>query len=294
MGAVALRLMRVGALGAERPVVLDDGDRAFGLAGLTADLDGAFLAGQDGAGGIARVRAALAAGELPAEDIAGQRVGAPIARPGAVVCVGMNYAAHAAETGAAPPAQPVVFFKHPNTVVGPFDDVLVPRGSAKVDWEVELGVVIGKRARYLDSVDDALSHVAGYVLSNDVSERDFQLDSSVSGGQWSKGKCCETFNPLGPWLVPAEEVADPQALGLRSFVNDEARQDSTTADMVFGVAELVHHLSQFMVLEPGDLLNTGTPQGVALSGRFPYLSAHDVMEIEIDGLGRQRSVLAKA
>ncbi|MPZ81309.1 MAG: FAA hydrolase family protein [Actinophytocola sp.] len=285
-----MRLMRVGALGAERPVVLDDEDRAFGLAGLTADVDGAFLAG----GGLARVRAALAAGELPAEDIAGERVGAPIARPPAVVCVGMNYAAHAAETGAQPPAQPVVFFKHPNTVVGPFDDVLVPRGAVKVDWEVELGVVIGRRARYLDSVGDALSHVAGYVLSNDVSERDFQLDPSVSGGQWSKGKCCETFNPLGPWLVPAEEVADPQALGLRSFVNDEARQDSTTADMVFGVAELIHHLSQFMVLEPGDLLNTGTPQGVALSGRFPYLSVDDVMEIEIDGLGRQRQVLAKA
>ena len=285
-----MRIMRVGAFGAERPVVVDDEDRAFGLAGLTTDIDGDFLADS----GIARVRAALAAGELPAEDIAGERVGAPIARPSAVVCIGMNYAAHAAESGAAPPAQPVVFRKHPNTVVGPFDDVLVPRGAVKVDWEVELGVVIGRRARYLQSVDDALAHVAGYVVSNDVSERDFQLDGSVSGGQWSKGKCCETFNPLGPWLVPADEVADPQALGLRSFVNGEPRQDSTTADMLFGVAELVHQLSQFMVLEPGDLVNTGTPQGVALSGRFPYLSADDVMETEIDGLGRQRQVLVKA
>jgi 2,4-didehydro-3-deoxy-L-rhamnonate hydrolase len=283
-----LRLMRVGALGAERPVVLDDEDRAFDLARLTDDIDGAFLADD----GIARARAALAAGELPALDVDGQRVGSPIARPTAVVCVGMNYAAHAAESGAAPPPQPVVFFKHPNTVVGPFDDVLVPRGAEKVDWEVELGVVIGRRARYVDRAD-ALSHVAGYTVSNDVSERYFQLDPTVSGGQWAKGKCAETFNPLGPWLVPADEV-DPQALGLRSFVNGEPRQDSTTADMLFGVAELVHQLSQFMVLEPGDLLNTGTPQGVALSGRFPYLSVGDVMEIEIDGLGRQRQVLAGA
>jgi 2-keto-4-pentenoate hydratase/2-oxohepta-3-ene-1,7-dioic acid hydratase in catechol pathway len=279
--------MRVGAPGAERPVVLDDRGQAYVLA---QEIDGAFLA----ADGIARTRAALAAGELAAVDVAGERVGPPIARPQAVVCVGMNYAAHAAEAGAAPPAAPVVFLKHPNTVVGPHDDVLVPRGAVKVDWEVELGVVIGRRVCYLDTVDEALGCVAGYVLSNDVSERDFQLDPSVSGGQWSKGKCAETFNPLGPWLVPADEVADPQALALRSFVNGEPRQDSTTADMVFGVATLVHHLSRFMTLEPGDLLNTGTPQGVALSGRFPYLSVGDVMEIEIDGLGRQRSVLAGA
>jgi 2,4-didehydro-3-deoxy-L-rhamnonate hydrolase len=278
--------MRVGAPGVERPVVLDDQDKAYALG---RDIDGAFLA----ADGIARTRAALAAGELTATDIAGERVGPPIARPTAVICIGMNYAAHAAESGGTPPASPVVFFKHPNTVVGPFDDVLVPRGSVKVDWEVELGVVIGRRARYLDSPEEAMAHVAGYVLSNDVSERDFQLDPSVSGGQWGKGKCAETFNPLGPWLVPADRV-DPQALGLRSFVNGEPRQDSTTADMVFAVATIVHHLSQYLVLEPGDLVNTGTPEGVALSGRFPYLSTGDVMEIEIDGLGRQRSVLAKA
>jgi 2,4-diketo-3-deoxy-L-fuconate hydrolase len=169
--------------------------------------------------------------------------------------------------------------------------VLVPRGAEKIDWEVELGVVIGKRARYLSSPDEALEYVAGYVLSNDVSERALQLE--MSGGQWSKGKCCETFNPLGPWLVPADEVADPQSLGLRSWVNGEVRQDSSTADMLFGVATLVHDLSQYMVLEPGDLVNTGTPEGVALSGRFPYLSVDDVMEIEIDGLGRQRQVLVK-
>jgi 2-keto-4-pentenoate hydratase/2-oxohepta-3-ene-1,7-dioic acid hydratase in catechol pathway len=280
--------MRVGALGAERPVVLDDDDSAYSLSGLTRDIDGAFLA----AGGIATVRDALGRGDLPAENIEGERIGAPIARPPAVVCIGMNYAAHAAESGAAPPERPVIFYKHPNTVVGPNDDVLLPRGAEKVDWEVELGVVIGKRVRYLSSPDEALDHVAGYVLSNDVSERALQLERS--GGQWSKGKSCETFNPLGPWLVPADEVADPQALGLRSWVNGEARQASTTADMVFSVATLLHDLSQYMVLEPGDLLNTGTPEGVALSGRFPYLAVNDVMEIEIDGLGRQRQVLVKA
>jgi 2-keto-4-pentenoate hydratase/2-oxohepta-3-ene-1,7-dioic acid hydratase in catechol pathway len=283
--------MRVGAIGAERPIVLDDQDRAFGLSGITGDngdIDGAFLA----ADGIAKVRAALAAGDLPAEEIAGERIGAPIARPPAVVCVGMNYAAHAAESGAEPPKVPVLFYKHPNTVVGPNDDVLLPRGAAKVDWEVELGVVIAKRARYLSSPEEALDYVAGYVVSNDVSERALQLETS--GGQWSKGKSCETFNPLGPWLVTPDEVADPQALGLRSWVNGEVRQDSNTSDMLFGVAALIHDLSQYMVLEPGDLLNTGTPQGVALSGRFPYLSVDDVMEIEIDGLGRQRQVLVKA
>ncbi|HEX6356211.1 MAG TPA: fumarylacetoacetate hydrolase family protein [Actinophytocola sp.] len=282
-----MRLMRVGALGAERPIVLDDNDSAYSLSGLTSDIDGAFLGG----GGITRVAEALAAGQLPPDSIDGERIGAPITRPPAVVCVGMNYAAHAAESGAAPPERPVIFFKHPNTVVGPNDDVLLPRGAEKVDWEVELGVVIGKRARYLDSPDEALDHVAGYVLSNDVSERALQLE--MSGGQWSKGKCCETFNPLGPWLVPADEIADPQALGLRSWVNGEARQDSSTSDMLFSVATLIHDLSQYMVLEPGDLVNTGTPQGVALSGRFPYLSVDDVMEIEIDGLGRQRQVLVK-
>jgi 2,4-diketo-3-deoxy-L-fuconate hydrolase len=283
-----LRLMRVGAPGAERPIVLDDDDSAYSLSGLTSDIDGAFLA----SGGLARVREALANGSLPAETIEGARIGAPIARPPAVVCIGMNYAAHAAESGAAPPERPVVFYKHPNTVVGPNDDVLLPRGAGKVDWEVELGVVIGKRVRYLSAPEEALDHVAGYVLSNDVSERALQIEQS--GGQWSKGKSCETFNPLGPWLVPADEVPDPQALGLRSWINGEARQDSNTRDMVFSVATLIHDLSQYMVLEPGDLLNTGTPQGVALSGRFPYLAVDDVMEIEIDGLGRQRQVLAKA
>jgi 2,4-didehydro-3-deoxy-L-rhamnonate hydrolase len=283
-----MRLMRIGAVGAERPVAMTEAGEHYDLSGLTDDIDGAFLARDGGA----RVRAALASGSLPPIDVAGQRIGAPIARPQAVLCIGQNYAAHAAESGAPVPSVPIVFFKHPNTVVGPFDEVAVPRASKKTDWEVELAVVIGRRARYLDSPTDALSCVAGYATSNDVSERDFQLEQS--GGQWSKGKSCETFNPLGPWLVPAADVGDPQELRLRSWVNDEPRQDSSTADMVFTVAELIWHLSQYLVLEPGDVVNTGTPQGVALSGRFPYLSAGDVMAIEIDGLGRQEQRLVDA
>lgn len=281
-----MQLLRLGDRGAERPAARE-GDTVYDLSTLTPDITGDFLAG----GGIAAVREAIAAKRLDVIDNPDAlRVGAPIARPQAVLCIGQNYAAHAAESGAEPPKQPILFFKHPNTVVGPNDDVLLPRGSSKVDWEVELGVVVGKQARYLSSPEEALSYVAGYVLSNDVSERSFQIEQS--GGQWSKGKCAETFNPLGPWLVPADELTDPQKLGLRSWVNGEPRQDSNTADMIFSVAQLVYDLSQYLVLEPGDLINTGTPEGVALSGRFPFLAAGDVMEIEIDGLGRQRAVLA--
>ncbi|PXY25925.1 fumarylacetoacetate hydrolase family protein [Prauserella endophytica] len=284
-----MRLLRLGPVGAERPCVAADDGTVYDLSPVTADIDGAFLAGD----GIQRARAALADGSLSAVDDPGDgtglRVGAPIARPGAVVCIGQNYAAHAAESGSAPPEVPIIFFKHPNTVVGPYDDVLVPRGSEKTDWEVELGVVLGRPARYLDTVEEALACVAGYVVSNDVSERAFQLEDS--GGQWSKGKCCETFNPLGPWLVPAADVGDPQALRLRSWVNGRPRQDSSTADMVFGVGELILHLSRYLTLDPGDLVNTGTPEGVALSGRFPYLRAGDELELEIERLGRQRQRL---
>lgn len=279
--------MRLGRPAHERPYVRDDNGVVRDLSPLTGDIDGSFLA----ADGIARVRAALAEGVLDAIDVEGLRVGAPIARPTAVVCVGQNYAAHAAESGSEPPRHPVLFFKHPNTVVGPYDTVLLPPGSEKADWEVELAVVIGKTARYLSSQEAAREVIAGYTISNDVSERSFQLD--VSGGQWSKGKCSETFNPLGPVLVPADEV-DPQALRLRSFVNGEPRQDSTTADMIFSVLHLVHEISQFMVLEPGDVINTGTPEGVALSGRFPYLQDGDEMTIEIEGLGVQQQRTVRA
>ncbi|MEV6284383.1 fumarylacetoacetate hydrolase family protein [Kribbella sp. NPDC051770] len=283
-----MELLRLGAVGAERPYVRAADGTTYDLSSVTTDIDGAFLA----ADGIARARAALEAGSLPAAEVDGLRIGAPIAKPAAVVCIGQNYAAHAAESGAEPPKEPIVFFKHPNTVVGPYDDVLVPRDSRKTDWEVELAVVIGKTARYLTSDEEALACIAGYAVSNDVSERAFQLE--VSGGQWSKGKCCETFNPLGPVLVPADEVGDPQALDLKSFVNGEPRQDSNTRDMIFSVAALIRDLSQYMTLDPGDIVNTGTPEGVALSGRFPYLAPGDVVECEIQGLGRQRQELRQA
>jgi 2,4-diketo-3-deoxy-L-fuconate hydrolase len=281
-----VRFLRVGEPGAERPAV-EDGDGVFDLGVLTPDLNGDFLASD----GIRRVRSALAARELPRVDVTDRRLGPPIARPTAVLCIGQNYAAHAAESGDRPPEYPVLFFKHPNTVVGPFDDIRRPRGAQKVDWEVELGVVIGRRARYLESPDAAADVIAGYTVSHDVSERAFQTE--VSGGQWSKGKCCETFNPLGPYLVPADEV-DPQRLGLRSWVNGEPRQNSSTADMIFSVYDLVQQLSQYLVLEPGDLVNTGTPEGVAFSGRYPYLADGDVVDLEIDGLGAQRQTVVPA
>jgi 2-keto-4-pentenoate hydratase/2-oxohepta-3-ene-1,7-dioic acid hydratase in catechol pathway len=282
-----MKLLRVGSPGEERPVLLEDG-RYYDLTPLTADIDACFLAHE----GPRRAKLALDAGELPEVDIVGTRIGAPIARPGAVLCIGQNYAAHAAESGDEPPAEPILFHKSPNTVVGPYDDILIPRSSTKTDWEVELGVVIGKRARYLESLHEARACVAGYVTSNDVSERAFQLGRP--GGQWSKGKSCETFNPVGPWFVPAHEVPDPLVLELRSWVNGEPRQDSKTSDMIFSVDEIIWHLSQFLVLEPGDLINTGTPEGVALSGRFEYLREGDVVELEIAGLGRQRTACGQA
>jgi 2,4-didehydro-3-deoxy-L-rhamnonate hydrolase len=277
-----MKLARIGEPGREMPVVVAD-DHYLDLSPLTDDIDGDFLSHS-----LDRAAAAVRDGALPRVERAGQRIGAPIARPSAVICIGMNYAAHAAESGAQPPEDLVVFLKTPNTVAGPDDEVAIPPGSTKTDWEVELGVVIGKRASYLSSPDEALSYVAGYTLVNDLSEREWQIERS--GGQWSKGKAFPGFSPVGPWLVTADEVPDPQKLRLRSFVNGEPRQDSSTADMIFDVAQIVHRLSQFLVLEPGDLVMTGTPEGVALSGRFPYLGAGDVVEVEIDGLGRQRQV----
>ncbi|WP_129336299.1 fumarylacetoacetate hydrolase family protein [Cellulomonas endophytica] len=274
-----MKLLRHGPPGQEVPAVLHD-ERTYDLTPLTADLDGAFLADD----GLARVRTALADGALPPVSLAGRRLGPPVARPSAVVCVGQNYAAHAAESGAVPPVEPILFLKTPNTVVGPDDDVLVPPGSTRTDWEVELAVVLGRRAWALPSPEAAAACIAGYTISNDVSEREWQLERS--GGQWSKGKCAPTFNPLGPYLVPADEV-DPGALRLGSTVNGDVRQDSTTADLIFDVPFLIWHISQFLALEPGDVVNTGTPEGVALSGRFPYLRDGDVMSLSIEGLGRQ-------
>jgi 2-keto-4-pentenoate hydratase/2-oxohepta-3-ene-1,7-dioic acid hydratase in catechol pathway len=216
-----------------------------------------------------------------------------VARPGKIVCIGVNYQAHAEESALEVPAEPVVFLKAPDTVVGPDDEILIPRRSTKTDYEVELAVVIGRTARYLDSVDDALGHVAGYTISHDVSEREFQLER---GGQWDKGKNSETFNPLGPWLITADEVPDPQKLDLTLSVNGEVRQEAGTAQMIFGVAAIVHYLSQFMVLYPGDVINTGTPSGVALGypEPKPYLRAGDVVECAISGLGTQRQSVGQA
>lgn len=273
-----MRLMRVGATGAERPVVLT-ADGAYDLRPFAADIDEALLTR------LPELRSALT--DLPPTSIAGERVGPPLARPAALVCVGMNYAAHAAESGAAPPKQVIVFFKKATSVVGPDDNVVLPAGSTRLDWEVELGVVIGASSR--GGFADPLELVAGYVLANDVSERAWQLDES--GGQWSKGKCGDSFNPLGPWITTTDEIPDPQALRLRSWVNDEPRQDSSTADMIFSVAGIIADLSSYMTLEPGDVILTGTPEGVALSGRFPYLTVGDVVRLEIDGLGTMRQTV---
>ena len=282
-----MRFARLGDPGAEVPVVQLDGV-SYDLSSVTPDITGAFLASS-----IPAARAALDAGTLPVVDNAATlRVGAPIVRPGKIVCIGLNYSDHAEETGMAIPPEPVIFMKDPSTVVGPFDAVLIPRKSVKTDWEVELGVVIGESARYLDSPEDADSHIAGYVLSHDVSEREFQLER---GGQWDKGKSCETFNPLGPVLVTADEVADPQALGMALWVNGVQRQNGSTRTMIFDVRYLIWYISQFMVLNPGDLINTGTPAGVALGlPGTPYLRPGDVVELEIDGLGRARQDLVQA
>ncbi|WP_224283570.1 fumarylacetoacetate hydrolase family protein [Streptomyces sp. LS1784] len=283
-----MKLLRVGPQGAERPVVLGENGTAYDLSGRARDLDGAFLAGLDPAA-LARD---AATGVLPVVDLDGLRVGAPVARPGKVVGIGLNYRDHAAEAGAAIPAEPVIFLKPSSTVVGPYDEVLVPRGGEKTDYEAELAIVIGRTARYLDSHAEAAGVIAGYTIANDVTERAFQFER---GGQWDKGKSAETFTPLGPWLVTADEVADPQALTLRLWVNGEQRQHGSTAEMIFPVLELVRYASWFMVLEPGDVIITGTPAGVTL-GRpgTPFLAPGDVVEIEIDGLGRQRQVLGKA
>jgi 2-keto-4-pentenoate hydratase/2-oxohepta-3-ene-1,7-dioic acid hydratase in catechol pathway len=264
------------------------GDSYIDISSVVADIDGEALAPKS----LARIRDEVASGRLPQlQNAAALRIGSPIARPSALICIGMNYAAHAAESGSAPPKLPIIFLKTPNTIGGPNDGVDIPRRSLKTDWEVELGLVIGTRALYLESPDVAGDHIAGYVAANDLSEREFQLE--VSGGQWSKGKSAPGFSPLGPWLVTSDEV-DAGDLRLRSWVNGEPRQDSNTADLIFDVNYLVWHLSQFLALEPGDVVLTGTPEGVALSGRFPYLTSGDVVEIEIDGLGHQRQMLSQA
>jgi 2-keto-4-pentenoate hydratase/2-oxohepta-3-ene-1,7-dioic acid hydratase in catechol pathway len=230
------------------------------------------------------VEARMAADEV--QPFAGERIGAPFARPHQILCIGLNYSDHAKETGQAIPTEPILFTKSPNTLIGPNDDVRIPRGSTKPDWEVELGIVIGRRASYLADEDEALDAIAGYVVVNDVSERAFQMER---GGQWVKGKSAETFNPAGPWLATPDEIEDVLGLGMWLEVNGVRRQTGSTATMIFSPAFIVHYLSQFLVLEPGDLINTGTPPGVGLGFKPPiWLQAGDVMTLGIDGLGAQR------
>jgi 2,4-diketo-3-deoxy-L-fuconate hydrolase len=280
-----MRLVRLGPIGDERPAVMVPGsDReAFDVSGLVRDFDADFFGG----GGVERLAAAIDAGGLSRVDVHSGRIGAPMARPHVIYGIGLNYRDHAREVGMEPPAEPIVFTKAPNSLVGPYDDIVLPPGSTSADWEVELGVVIGRRARYLGSPAEAADHIAGFVAVNDVSERDAQLHR---GGQWVKGKSFETFNPAGPYLVTLDEIADPAALRLRLSVNGEVMQDGTTADLVFDPFHLVWYLSQFAVLEPGDLVDTGTPAGVGMGRRPPrHLRSGDLVELEITGLGGHRT-----
>ena len=281
-----MRLIRHGNPGREQPGIIDgDGERRD-CSQLVRDWDGAAL--RDG--GIARLRGVdpLA---LPLVDTA-VRWGACVARPGKVVCIGLNYRDHARESGMPIPAEPIIFLKAANTVVGPYDDVLIPRGATKTDWEVELGIVIGSDARYLASPTESAAHIAGYCISHDVSERAFQLER---GGQWTKGKSCDTFNPLGPWMTTADEIGDPQTLDLTLSVNGEPRQRGNTRTMIFDCLGIVHYLSQFMTLEAGDVISTGTPPGVGM-GMKPqrWLKAGDTVELAITHLGTQRQTCRNA
>lgn len=280
-----MKLVRYGSQGKEKPGLIDSAGTLRDLSSVVSDIGPAQLS----AASLAKL-ARLKTDQLPA--VRGHpRLGVPLTGSTKFVAIGLNYSDHAAETNNPIPKEPIVFHKTLSSMCGATDDVMLPKGSLKTDWEVELGIVIGRRASYLASPAQSIDHIAGFVTTNDLSERDFQM--SVSGGQWSKGKCAPGFNPTGPWLVTPDEV-DYQNLALRSWVNGHARQDSTTADQIFPVDFIVWHLSQYLALEPGDLVLTGTPEGVALSGRFPYLAAGDVCEIEIDGLGRQRQEFVSA
>ncbi|MEV7394063.1 fumarylacetoacetate hydrolase family protein [Streptomyces sp. NPDC091215] len=277
-------LMRIGEPGAEKPVARIDDETYVDLSDVVTDFDEKFF----GDGGLDRIRHVVA--QRTAADqvsrFAGERIGAPVARPHQILCIGLNYRDHAAESGMPVPDEPILFTKSPNTLIGPYDNVRIPRGSTKTDWEVELGIVIGRRTSYLDSVEDARDAIAGYVVVNDVSERAFQLER---GGQWSKGKSAETFNPAGPWLATTDEIDDVLGLDMWLDVNGVRRQTGSTKTMIFDPYFIVHYLSQFLVLEPGDLINTGTPPGVGMGLTPPvYLQPSDVMELGIRQLGTQR------
>jgi 2,4-didehydro-3-deoxy-L-rhamnonate hydrolase len=278
-----MKLMRIGSAGKERPAVAIDDSNYIDISDLVDDFDSDFFGSDKWLDLLPEVNKKIAEGNF--SEIAGERIGAPFTRPHQIICIGLNYADHARESGAEVPPEPIIFTKAPNTLIGPNDSVVIPKDSLKTDWEVELGIVVGKRARYLASPVEAAKHIAGYVLSNDVSEREFQLERQ---GQWSKGKSCETFNPAGPWLVTPDEIQDVSDLWMRLSLNGKLMQNSSTAQMVFKPDFLIYYLSQFMVLEPGDLINTGTPPGVGLGQKPPsYLKDGDLMELEIQGLGKQ-------
>lgn len=277
-------LMRIGAFGAEKPVARIDDETYVDLSDLVTDFDETFFR----EGGLDRIRPVVAERSAGGQvsRFAGERIGAPIARPHQILCIGLNYRDHAAESGMAVPDEPILFTKSPNTLVGPNDDVRIPRGSTKPDWEVELGIVVGKRTSYLESVEEARDAIAGYVAVNDVSERAFQLER---GGQWAKGKSAETFNPAGPWLATTDEIENVLALDMWLDINGVRRQTGSTKTMIFDPYFIVHYLSQFLVLEPGDLINTGTPPGVGMGLTPPvWLQPGDVMELGIRQLGTQR------
>jgi ureidoglycolate lyase len=277
-----MKLLRVGPKGAEKPAILDADGSIRDLSGVVQDIGGETLTPE----GLAHIRATNI-GVLPRLD-AGQRIGPCVANVGKFICVGLNYADHAAETGAAIPAEPILFMKATSAIIGPNDDVVIPKNSIKPDWEVELGIVIGREARYVEEAD-ALDHVAGYCVVNDLSERHFQTER---GGQWTKGKSADTFGPIGPWMVTRDEIADPQNLSMWLEVDGHRYQNGSTKTMVFGVAHLVHYISQFMSLQPGDIISTGTPPGVGM-GIKPepiWLKPGNVMRLGIEGLGEQQQL----
>ncbi|WP_430867354.1 fumarylacetoacetate hydrolase family protein [Demequina aurantiaca] len=278
-----MRLVRVGPAGSETPGVLVDDDTFVDLSDVVGDFNEAFF----GSGALATLGQVVAerVDEGRGEPLAGRRFGAPIARPHQILCIGLNYSDHAAETGQAVPDEPILFTKSPNTLVGPDDDVLVPKGSEKTDWEVELGIVIGRHSLYLADEAEAAASIAGYVLVNDVSERAWQIERN---GQWSKGKSAPTFNPAGPYLVTPDEVGDVLDLDMTLDIDGQRRQNGSTSTMVFSPHFIVHYLSQFMALEPGDLINTGTPPGVGMGQKPPvYLRGGEAMTLSITRLGTQ-------
>ena len=274
-----MKLVRFGERGDEAPGLLDADGTIRDLTGIVDDISGDALSDE----GLDVIRETDLESLPPAPE--GVRLGPPVSGVGKLICIGLNYADHAAESGMDVPPEPVIFMKATSAICGPCDPVLIPRGSERTDWEVELAFVIGKRAKYVSEAE-AMDHVAGYLICHDVSERDFQQKRA---GQWTKGKSCDNFGPLGPWLVTRDEVADPQNLRLWLKVNGETMQDGSTKTMVYGVAHLVSYLSQFMTLHPGDIVTTGTPPGVGM-GLKPerYLKPGDVVELGIEGLGEQR------